>query len=309
MSDPDLFGHIEPPVEPTEYVVYHDESKEPGFWHIFLFVPLASRAELIEALDEAWRNSRFRGQHRHYSDLRSSPTGHNMADSWIQVLHASFQKSIGNGMIAFCKGRGRPPCTFTKPLGCRMAVFRLENGHRDLSPAMDETRRIELTFRMGLQGACHYFHDENNPMVLRHIFIDREKHYKRTLDKRWIVQTLADRFRAYCRLHNACGIDGEVVSDEDRLILDAADILLGVVRNCCITDDFTTLNRRRASHCQMVLPLLDDIGKGQKRMINSRLGIFGSLSNARVDGEQWAFTPLFRMVNRSRMSSHPVLPI
>ena len=64
-----------------------------------------------------------------------------------------------------------------------MAVFRVENGHRDLSQSMDETRRIELTFRMGLQGAFHYFHDENNPMVLRHIFIDREKHYRRPLTR------------------------------------------------------------------------------------------------------------------------------
>lgn len=307
----DLFGHIEPPVEPTEYIVYHDESKEPGFWHIFFFVPEASRAELIAALEEAWRNSRFRGQHRHYSDLRSSPTGHNMADCWLQILHASFQKKIGSGMLHFTTGRycagGNAPRAFSRPLGCRMAVFRVENGHRDLSPAMDETRRIELTFRMGLQGACHYFHDEKNPMVLRHIFIDREKHYRRPLDKSWILEKLAERFRDYCQLHGACGIDGETVSAEDRIIIDAADILLGVVRNCCIIPDLSDLHRRKADHCRKVQPLLDDIWKGQKRMINSRLGIFGSLSNARIEDEQWIFASLHRTINDTRMSAHPGL--
>jgi hypothetical protein len=262
---------------------------------------VASRAELIAALEEAWRNSRFRGQHRHYSDLWSSRPGHNMADCWLQILHASFQKKIGSGLLHFTTGRdcaGRnAPRAFSRPLGCRMAVFRVENGHRDLSPAMDETRRIELTFRMGLQGACHYFHDEKNPMVLRHIFIDREKHYQRPLDKFWILEKLAERFRDYCRLHDACGIDGEVVSDDDRIILDAADILLGVVRNCCITSDLSTLYRRKASHCRMVQPLLNDIGKGQKRMMNSRLGIFGSLSSAQIEGEHWVFTSYYQFEN------------
>lgn len=174
---------------------------------------------------------------------------------------------------------------------------------------MDETRRIEPTFRMGLQGACHYFHDENTPMVLRHIFIDREKHYRRPLDKRWILGKLAERFRDYCRLDDACGIDGEEVSDENRILLDAADILLGVVRNCCITADLTTLHRRKADHCRVFQTLLEDIGKGQKRMINSRLGIFGSLSTARIQGEQWIFAPLYRLITETRLSSQPGLPM
>ncbi len=207
MIESDLFGYVQPPVEPTEYIVYHDESKEPGFWHIFLFVPVASRAELIAAPEEAWRNSRFKGQHRHYSDLRSSATGHNMADYWLRIL-----------------------------------------------------------------------------------------------------QKLAERFRDYCRLHRDCGIDGENVSPQDRIILDAADILLGVVRNC-ITSAFSDLNPRKAAHCRMVQPLLDVIGEGQKRMINSRLGIFGSLSNARLENGQWIFAPLSPMINDARISSHPRLPM
>jgi hypothetical protein len=50
---PDLFGHAAAPIDPTEYIVYHDESKEPGYWHIFPFVPVGSRAMLVTALREA----------------------------------------------------------------------------------------------------------------------------------------------------------------------------------------------------------------------------------------------------------------
>ncbi len=189
-----------------------------------------------------------------------------------------------------------------------MAVFRIENGLKDLSPSMDQTRRVELTFRMGLQGACHYFHDENNPMVLRHIYIDRERQYQRPLDKEWILEKLRKRFRDYCRLPRECGIEGEAVSAEDRIILDAADILLGVIRNFYITPDLSALNPRRAEHCRMIQPLVDDIGKGQKRMINSRLGVFGTLSTARIEGDQWIFAPLHKETD-SNLSSHPELPL
>lgn len=47
MTSPDMFGHGAAPPAPTEYIIYHDESKEPGYWRLFLFVPVGRRAVLV----------------------------------------------------------------------------------------------------------------------------------------------------------------------------------------------------------------------------------------------------------------------
>ncbi len=301
---PDLFGHAAAAINPTEYIVYHDESKEPGYWHVFLFVPVDSREMLLAALKEALKNSKYKRNDRSYKEIRGSSAGYKMADYWLSILASSFQVQRGAGMLPYTTGRtlgSRYPnretiLQFPRPPGCRMAVFQIINGHADLDTVGDKTRKIELTFRMGLQGACHYFHDDNNPMVLRSIFVDRERQYNRPLDRNWIFSKLSTRFRDYCSLSPECQINGEDVPDDDWLILDAADVLLGVIRNICVRPD--GLHRRKKEHFRAVSPLLEDIQKGQKRMKRSRYGIFGTVSSARLENGQWRYSSLSDMLRQ-----------
>lgn len=298
----DLFDRSEGEHEGTEpiiYNVYHDESKEGDYWHIFYFVPVTSRSELLQALKEALLNSRYKGKDRSFKEIRASPTGNNMIEYWLSVLHASFQMKIGDGMLPFTIGRPvggdyynkKIFRQFSKPLQCRIAIFYLPNGHNDLTLIDDPTRRIECTFRMGLQGACHYLFSAESPVIIQSIFIDRECHYRRRLDRKWIFRKLSERFRDYCSLGPDCQIEGEIVHEDDRIIIDSTDIFLGTIRYAYLTPHERN-HSKKAVHAQRIESILDLIARGSKRMQNSRLGKFAAFSKAWLENGEWQYIPL-----------------
>ena len=52
------------------YDLYHDECKEGGYWHGFLFVPRQTRAERLGLLNRARENSEYQG---HLHVIGASP--------------------------------------------------------------------------------------------------------------------------------------------------------------------------------------------------------------------------------------------
>ena len=274
------------------YAVFHDESKEDGFWHIFFWVPIDFFEELVEKLSLAQKNSGFAGREFSFKNLKSKAS-YRCAEYWLTILKASLHNQKLSQLVDFDLGRifdevdnRRKPLyqKFSKMPCCKVNMFYLPNGHRDLNLCKDETSRIETTFRMGLKGGAHYLFSRDNPCEISNVWIDREKHYQRPLEKEKLFSRLQNETRDYIVLSDDCRIEGEDVPEKERLILDAVDILLGSFRHAHVHGTSTDSNAKVQKYklTRVTHDLLTRLEKGHARMKNSRFYTGYSLSQAEL---------------------------
>lgn len=291
------------------YDIYHDESKQESYWHVFLFVPRDTRADLLRYLVEARHLNSYNGDRLNFKNLRSN-SSFSCAKSWISILAAALQQVEKGQLEPFILGRvraNRNPSSicgvferFSTPPKCKIGVFHLENGLRDMSVFLDGLSKIETTFRMGLQGAAHYLFSESEPLEIGKIFLDREVHYRieyrREFDKSKILNRLSTNFRQYCSLHPDCEIMGEGVGSDDNILLDLADVALGAIRFATLTPCQLSYEdakqRKRVEICKMLFPLVKKLRDGHARMQNSRFVNFGTFSSAKIEDATWQFKDL-----------------
>ncbi len=291
------------------YDVYHDESKEEAFWHAFLFIPKASREEILDYLKKARLINDFKGKRLSFKILKSN-SSFNCAKSWLSILVSAFQQGKKDKLEYFCFGKTKYDRTthtispllkqFSKPPKCKIAIFHLKHGHRDMEHHHDDLSKIETTFRMGLQGAAHYLFNKENPLEIENIFLDREKHYrigyKRDFNKGKVLERLSANFRDYCLLCPNCKVFGEELREGDTLFLDLADIILGTFRfgilNPYCTKYKNEKEQKKSDMCKLFLPLVKRLRKGYSRMQNSRFVNFGTFSSAWIENGEWRFENL-----------------
>ncbi len=85
-----------------EYDIYHDESKEDSFWHVFLFVPKLLREELISKLKVA--REVFSGEELSFKDL-GSDTSFFCAKCFLSIACSAFQQKIKSQLEPFLVGK------------------------------------------------------------------------------------------------------------------------------------------------------------------------------------------------------------
>ncbi len=289
-----------------EYAVFHDESKEDAYWHVFFWVPLDFIDELVDCLRVSQNRSGYRGKQLSYKRLGVSPTKHRCAHYWLTVLKASLHNQKPHHLADFDMGRAldrakrkwRPFYRrFSRMPCCKVNVFYLPNGHEDLDLCKDETARIETTFRMGLKGGAHYLFSEDIPCQISNIWLDREKHYQRPLEKEKLLGRLRNETRDYVSLADGCRIEGEGVPDAERLILDAVDVLLGSFRHAHFhgRSDSSKAKVRKYKLTQVIMDLLKKLNRGDG-MRNSRFFKGYSFSQAKLVSGRWEFSPLHQEI-------------
>jgi len=294
------------------YEVYHDESKEESFWHIFLFIPEGMKEEFFQFLREARSNHNFDSGEMHFSSSRfTSFAVFNCANSWLSILLSAFQQKNGS-MEKFWLGAPsyHIPSFSTEELEqlekcfsripqIKVAIFRQEENHNDMTGHPDELSKIETTFRMGLQGACSYLFDQDHPVEISRIILDGERHYRRAygreFDKEKVLRKLDSNFRLYCSLSTDCIINGEELDRVECEFSQVADFVLGIFRAGIVRPKFSNCNnqneQRKYKICKKLKEFFDEkINLGSVRMRNSRFENFGTFSSARIDeNEKWIF--------------------
>jgi len=291
------------------YNIYHDESKKDAFWHCFLFIPLESENELFNALKSAKKNTDFQGEmHFRKMDFTRQPS-YGCSKSWLSILIASFQQKNG-AMEPYWVGKQKYHSKewerkeafkkkFSKPLKVKIAIFRQDNHHQDMSGHFDKLSKIETTFRMGIQGATHYLFDESNPIEANKMIIDGENHYqmihKRPIDKEKIVSKLKANSRSFFTFTGNFEIRGESLSEKEKEFIDLADCFLGVFRAGIIrpSSEYCTNDNERKKYelCELIKQFFDDkLNRGTHRMRNSRFEKFGTFSSAKIENDNWKFS-------------------
>ncbi len=291
-----------------EYDVYHDESKEAGYWHGILFVPRRTRQVVLKHLSTIRHKTGFS-----LSLSLKEVKGHG---DRFQCSRAVVQLAV-NAMIQDVKGKvervfiGERTCDphrrreatafheiirIDQVLGLKLIVFRERDAHKLLAPRLDYGAKVETTFRMGFKGGLHLLFDKDHPITVSSIHFDGYEHYRRHIDRNRIIGRLKPDLRPYCQIPDDIPVDdrhraerqADAQSYDDLQFLQIADLLIGSFR--------TVLGEKKSRvQADVASPAAELVKKwksGPKRMGYSRWHRAFCISECYLENDQWQFAPL-----------------
>ena len=298
-----------------DFELYHDESKEDGYWHGILLVPVSEKDNLLDYLCGVRKNAGY-DYPIGIKKVRKPGKIFTCAEAWVQIgvlSLMSLHKGPPPGVFLGRRVRRRKQYTqFRDIVGCKLIVFREVDNHAKMSDCLDYAGRVETTFRIGLKGGLHYLGSEEHPIHIERMHFDGYKHYHRHVDCDRIVNRLKG-LRQYCSITDRPDLIDDRTSDHTRAgcqeygdcqLLQLTDLLVGSFRT-------VLMGPTREVHTQLARPvkqIIDRYRRGYARMQNSRWRASFCMSQCYLESGQWRFETMRCQPDASRLQmSLPVL--
>lgn len=280
------------------YDIFHDECKENGFWHCFIFVPQEKQKELFNLLQIPRGNLNYYGV-IHFSDIshkcKSRYPRVRLIKSWCSILLYAIQQQKIDADLYLGHNKNKPIYELKKSnddkIGARLIIFREKMGHKDMYDSMSGSRKIETTFRMGVKGGTHFlFFDEG--IKIGNIYIDSPK---KAFEENFNIRNMLDRFKNESNENIFFIENSEIVpinkkdyKEKDSIpeFMQLADIAVGGIRTQKLKmTDFPA--RYEATY--PLKNLLEKETENSARMAESRYYRGFALSDAWIENEKWEF--------------------
>lgn len=286
-----VFGKME------HYELYHDESKEAGYWHGMLLVPVATKARLVDYLKQVRDHAGYDQEIGLKKVKKARSRIYLCAHSWLQVGVAALIQNLKGRPYQLFLGR----CTkgrkhydlLEQPIKAKFILFRERDNLETMTGHQDYGSKVETTFRMGLKGGLHYLGNHSASMCIEKLHFDGYEHYQRNIDQDRIIGRLRG-LREYCAIRSAPDVVDDRSSNhskpgsqayDDCQLLQLTDLLVGSFR--------TVLGgATRPLHQQFALPvkmLIDKYAEGRARMQRSRWKNSFCISQCYLEHEKWEF--------------------
>ena len=292
-----------------DYRIYHDESKEGGYWHGMLLVPEQHRERMYgELLDMRQASKHNAPLGIKCVDGARSKLGR-LATNWLQygvAAMASQLKQPVHYKVGFNEYR-----ELRQPLRAKFLLFHKVDDHGDMGYLPDHASKVETTTRMAIKGGLHALFSPTDPVHITRLHFDGHEHHKRNLDKDRIIGRL-HALREYCTISTAPDLLVDSSSDHNRVgsqahidcqFLQLTDLLVGSFRT--LLGPATNPEHRLVAH--PVEEILMRYRQGPARMQHSRWnGSFWMSQCQLVEGE-WRFNGLEYQPVSSSTASQGVL--
>ena len=277
--------------------MYHDESKEQGYWHGMLLVPVARKSILLEYLERARTNTQYTKELGLKKVKKESSKIYRCAQAWLQVAVGALMYNFKGQPYVLDLGKcvkGKKQYElFNELIRAKFILFREKDNLSKMTGHADYGSKVETTFRMGLKGGLHFLGGPERPMSIEKLHFDGHEHYGRNLDRTRIVERL-EGLRDYCAVSDISDIIDDRSSDhgkadsqsyEDCQLLQLTDLLIGSFRTIlgCST---------RPAHQKLAYPVQTIIEKYQQgiaRMRHSRWRESFCISQCYLQEERWHF--------------------
>ena len=278
------------------YDIYHDECKEDGYWHGFLFVPRDHRDYLLGLLRRARENAQY--QHRlHYVGLGKTAKPHHekyiAAEAWTSIGCAALQQQKFTKcppVVLLGKNpHWRTPPEYqilTKLLRCKFVLFRENDKHRNMYEGMNQLQCIETTFRMAIKGGIHRLFSDSQPIQIGNVFIDGDEHYMGIYKRRFSIDRTLQRFAREKRGFVSF-VDGPLLIPQNSDHNTRLEV--GGFRFHSCFGDRKHPRYDISSQCK---ELLSHEQANSARMAQSRYFNGFSLQQAWIENDEWNFAPL-----------------
>ena len=283
-----------------KYRVFHDETKEGGYWHGLLFVPEESRNQVIEVLEElrkvTWHKDPIGW--KNVGNRKNRVTG--LIEQWIQ-WSIGWMRTAEKGEPYYVpriqRSRKKEYIQLEEKLGIKFAALWFEDGFKEMKCSSDYGGKVETTLGFILKYALKYF-GEAERIELISIHVDGHEHYQRKLQLSNILKKIEDDHESYVinprelKLHQGPSDPRRVGSQnyKDCQFLQLTDLLIGATRTCCGYEE-KEMKHRLAKPVSMPL---EASARGSKGYKNSRWYRSFIVRRAFVVDCDWKFEPLPR---------------
>lgn len=292
-----------------EYDLYHDESKEAGYWHGMLLVPRGTRQGFLGQLNSIRGNTDYDGVIRLKGLNTTSGKRFRCVRAWMHFGVAALIQNLKGTRYPFYTGQdaANPGFDlFDSVIGAKFILFKVRDGHRVLTGFRDYGAKVETTFWMGLKGGLHLFADESRTLTVASFHFDGHEHYGRHVDGDRIVERLGSlrdgvEVPHFASIHDGTGDHTRpgCQTYDDCQFLQLTDLLVG---------GFRTVLGHQSNHAQgAVAAPLSELAErwhqGYARMRNSKWFKGFCISECYLQNSEWKFTNL----RPSPAENHPRL--
>lgn len=290
-----------------DYEIYHDESKEYGYWHGILLVPTVTKPLIINHLKQVRAYVGYEHPLR-FTKIDAINRVFNCAEAWLDF-------AIGSMITKFRSKDPHQICTGEKvqgkkqyaifdnlvkrnSLGVKFILFRDRDQFKNMYDSLDYGSKVETSFRIGVKGGLHYLFSEDNHARIMKIHFDGHEHHGRNIDSERIVDRLKG-LRDYCQFIENCQIeDGssdhreeESQKYDDCQLLQLTDLFIGSFRTA-----FGFWGQGKIQEqgvlAKPVKELVRRYKKGYARMQNSRWCSSFYISESFIENDKWQFQDL-----------------
>lgn len=283
-----------------KYRLYHDESKQSGYWHGMLLVPEDSSNRLVQLLQHVRDNT------GHDAPLGiknvAIPRGKlfRCAQAWVLLGVGLMRTKAGRKPYQIHLGEtklGRTVfCKLDETLGLKFILFHEKDNHQKMKFLNRYANKVETTFRMGLKGGLNFMSSDEHPIHITKIHFDGNEHHGQGIDNARIIGRLTG-LRSSCSVINGDDVIDDRSSNHNRddsqnyddcQILQLTDLLVGSFRTFlgeCTRDVHKHL-------CHATRLPIEAFSRGFAGFRNSRW--YGSfcMSQCELLNGEWSFSTL-----------------
>ena len=290
-----------------DYEIYHDESKEHGYWHGILLVPTATKSLIVNHLKQV----RIHVEYEHplrFTNIDAINRPFNCAEAWLGFAIGSmitkFHSTLRHGICTGEKVRGKKQYAIFynlvngNPLGVKFILFRDRDQFKNMYDSLDHGGKVETSFRIAIKGGLHYLFLKDHYARIVKIYFDGHEHLGRNIDPERIFDRLKG-LRDYCQLEENCPIDDGSSDHRKRhskvydncQLLQLTDLLVGSFRTAYGFEGQGEIPAQRKL-AEPVKVLVKRYKQGYTRMQNSRWRNSFCVSESFIKDDNWQFQNL-----------------
>ena len=274
-----------------EYDVFYDECKEDGYWHCFLFVPKDKKEFIHQLITKARDCTNFKDP-IHYVNITAKTKFKAPNVRFVEILIDILLYIIQQQKISAVIKWGKYNKKYNEPkVGAKLAIFRKKYQNNSKS---ENQKMIEATFRMGLKGALHFLFKDEHP-IIDNIYVDySEECFNNNFDSQNMWERLKEELRDNISYTQDSAIrfiskEDYTLDNTESQLMQFVDVIIGSIRTCVLQQtDFEA--RYKATEAIRTLLLKDYNNKA--RMKNSRYYKGYTLSEAKLENNEWIFNPI-----------------
>lgn len=287
-----------------DYEIYHDESKEHGYWHGILLVPTDTKPLIIQHLKQVREQTRYQDP-LGIKNVKSFGKVFDCSEAWIDfVIGSMITKFSTKDPYPIFTGeriKGKKQYAIFKEivqrnyLGVKFILSRDREQFENMYDSLDYGDKVVISFQIVAKGGFHYIFSEDNYARIIKIHFDGHRHYGHNIDPEKINNRLKG-LRNYCQLKENCPIDDRSSDHrkddsqkyEDCQLIQLTDLFVGSFRTA-----FGFLGQgKKPAQKQLARPVKELIKrhkKGYARMKNSRWRNSFCISESFIEDGNWRF--------------------
>ena len=290
-----------------DYEIYHDESKEDGYWHSFIYIPTDKKDKIVNHLLDVKKRINNNIGDVSFKGLNKKKKHHDrpkLLRYWLSYIVAGLQQqkkhTYAMGYLCLEKGIGE----LLEYLNIKIVILKVRDNHTDMFNVMSELEKIETTMRIGLKGGLNYLFS-NEEIKIKNFYVDGDEQYHglygRSLDEIRIIKRLQGELKNNVKVDNDCDIvpiakNNYDSNHHDRIFIQIADVVLGAFR-------YLHQNKKGTSQIkewitEPCVSLIDKDLENPARMKESRFYKGFSLSEAYIENNEW----IFQQINKKEVS-------